>query len=151
MKRELNIKEWVFNNWHLFVLLAIFLTAFWLRSFPARYGELQALDPFQIYRVSEHLVENGFQLPENDMLRYYPLGVNTWHYNYMVPLYLPAISYVILSTIGLSMHYLHFAILWSAALGALAVVAIYFIGRELLNTGYYLVCPLQSLAVHGAV
>ncbi len=131
MKRELNIRRWVFNNWHLIILLVIFLSAFWLRSFPARYGELQALDPFHIYRMSEGLVYNNFQLPENDLLRYYPLGVNSWYFDYMVPIYLPAISYTILTTIGLNMYFLHFAILWPAVLGALAVVAMYFIGREI--------------------
>ena len=46
-------KEFMMKNWHLIVLLIIFLSAFWVRSFPARYGELQALDPFQIFRMSE--------------------------------------------------------------------------------------------------
>ncbi|MFC2143757.1 STT3 domain-containing protein [Candidatus Aenigmatarchaeota archaeon] len=133
VKRNINLKVWIRNNWHLIALLVIFISAFWLRSLPARYGELQALDPFHLYRMSEGLVNNNFQLPENDLLRYYPLGVNSLYYDYMVPMYLPAITYTLLSTIGLNMHYLHFAILWPAALGALAVLVMYFIGKELFN------------------
>ena len=46
MKREIDLRKWVKNNWYLIILLVIFATALWLRSFPGRYGELQALDPF---------------------------------------------------------------------------------------------------------
>lgn len=131
MKKEINVKKWVFNNWHLIVLLVIFLTAFWFRSFPGRFGELQALDPFQIFRMSEHLVNNNLQFVENDILRYYPTGVPSWEFELFVPTYMPAITYVALSTIGLNMPYLHFAIIWPAVLGALASVVMYFIGREM--------------------
>jgi dolichyl-diphosphooligosaccharide--protein glycosyltransferase len=133
IKKNISLKTWIGNNWHLILLLVIFVSAFWMRSLPGRYGELQALDPFHLYRMSEGLVNNNFQLPENDMLRYFPIGVNSYYFDYMVPLYLPAITYTVLSTIGLNMHYLHFAILWPAALGAIACVVMYFIGREIFN------------------
>jgi asparagine N-glycosylation enzyme membrane subunit Stt3 len=43
--------------WYLLVLLAIVLMAFWVRSFPARFSELQALDPMYMYRISEYVLE----------------------------------------------------------------------------------------------
>jgi asparagine N-glycosylation enzyme membrane subunit Stt3 len=129
-KRKFKAMDWISNNWHIILIVCIFLSAFWLRSLPGRFGELQALDPFHLYRMSEYLVNNNFVLPESDILRYYPLGVNSYYFDYMVPMYLPAMVYVSLSTIGLNMHFLNFAIMWPALLGALAVVAMYFIGNE---------------------
>lgn len=133
MKRDFDIKKGLRNNWQWIVVLLIFILAFSLRSAPGRYGELQALDPFHLYRMSEYIVNNNIQLPENDLLRYYPLGVDSYESDYLVPMYLPAITYVALSSVGLNMHYLHFAIFWPAMLGALAVVVMYLIGKELFD------------------
>jgi asparagine N-glycosylation enzyme membrane subunit Stt3 len=122
-------KEFLKNNWHLIVLLLLFITALWLRSFPARFGELQALDPFYIYRISEHVLENDWQLFENDILRAYPIGNNPWKTEYVGPTYIPALLYVLGG--GWGMEYLHFAILFPAIMGAIAVLAMYLLGSEL--------------------
>ncbi len=116
--------------WYLLALIIIFLSAFWLRSFPARFGELQALDPFYLYRISEYVVENNFQLPETDFLRNYPFGTQPWTESFM-PFYFPAIIYVL--GLGWGMGYFYYALLFPAAMGALACVIIFFIGREIFN------------------
>jgi len=117
------------ENWHLIVLLLIFLTAFWFRSFPARFGELQALDPFYIYRVSEYVLTHNWQLFDYDILRAYPEGNNPWKTEYLGPIYIPAFVYALGG--GWGMHYLHFAIIWPAFMGALACLAMYLLGSEL--------------------
>jgi asparagine N-glycosylation enzyme membrane subunit Stt3 len=119
--------------WYIAIALIIFASAFWLRAQPARFGELQALDPFYLFRMSEHIVQTG-QLPELDTLRYWPTGVSHWETEFLVPVYMPALVYMALTPVGFSMPYLHFAILWPAFLGALGVLAIYFSASELFKS-----------------
>jgi len=110
-----------------FVFL-IFLLAFWIRSIPAQYNELQALDPFYLYRLTEYAVNNNFQLPEVDTFRQYPYGSIPLNDEFSVPIYLPVTLYTIF---GQGMPYLQFAILYPALMGALAIIVMFFIGREL--------------------
>lgn len=116
------------KNWYIFLVLLIFLFAFWVRSFPARFEELQALDPFYFYRVGNYLVKHNLQLPERDMMTNYPFG-SDW--DFLVPIYLPPIIYLLLISIGIHMEFFHFAILWPAFCGALSTIIIFFIGKEL--------------------
>ncbi len=108
-------------------LIAIFLLALSIRLQPAKYGELQALDPFYIYRISEYMVQHNLQLPEKDWMRHYPFGDTK--FDYYLPFFLPASIYLLFG--GFGMHYLHFAIIFPAVMGALACILIFFIGREL--------------------
>ncbi len=133
MNREIPLK-FLKQYWHVIVLLLIVIFAFQVRALPARYGELQALDPFYLFRMSEYALNNNWQLPVHDVLRYYPHGVNTYEVNYMLPLYLPPILYVFLTLFGLNMSFFDFAILSPALFGALAVLAAYFVGSEIFRS-----------------
>jgi dolichyl-diphosphooligosaccharide--protein glycosyltransferase len=117
----------------LLMVLVIFSAALWLRSFPARYGELQALDPFFFYRVGLEAMENNWELGLDEM-RYHPTGVETAQYHYLMPIYLPALVYSFLAALGMNMTYLQFAIMWPAWLGALAVIPMYLLGKELFGS-----------------
>jgi dolichyl-diphosphooligosaccharide--protein glycosyltransferase len=132
MKR-LEPREFLKRYAPLVILLVVFASALWLRSFPARFGELQALDPFFFYRMGMEVMENGWELGL-DELRYHPTGVDTAQYHYLLPIYLPAFVYTFLTVLGMNMHYLHFAIMWPAVLGALAVISMYLLGRELFSS-----------------
>lgn len=124
-----------FKQYGFYILvLAIVVLGFWLRSIPAQYGELQALDPFYHYRMGEYILANGWQMPEVDTLRYYPTGVSPIEYDYLAPIYLPAYSYAALTTVGMSMSFYDWAIIWPAIMGALAVLGMFFLGRELFNS-----------------
>jgi dolichyl-diphosphooligosaccharide--protein glycosyltransferase len=114
----------------LVLLFIVFSSALWLRSFPARFSEIQALDPFFFYRMGLDVMQNNWELGI-DMMRYHPTGVDTAQYHYLLPIYLPAFVYTLMTGIGMNMHYLHFAIMWPAWLGALAVIPMYFLGKEL--------------------
>jgi dolichyl-diphosphooligosaccharide--protein glycosyltransferase len=122
------------SYWYVILLVIIVCIAFWARSFPARAGELQALDPFYIYSVSEYLVNHNLQMPEFDSMRYYPFGVVPMEVNSLGSVYIPAIIYLFLSFFGLNMHYLHFAIIFPALMGALSVFVMFFLGRELFRS-----------------
>lgn len=119
--------------WYLFILLTIVLMAFWIRSFPARYGELQALDPLYMFRISEYVLENDFRLPETDIMRAYPYGGHPFLADPPVPFYMPTVLYSILTMLGMNMIFFHFALITPAIFGALAVLAMFFLGKELFN------------------
>jgi dolichyl-diphosphooligosaccharide--protein glycosyltransferase len=130
---RLNPKDVLKKYAPIILLLGIFVTALWLRSFPARWGELQALDPFFFYRLGTEAMNNGWELGIDEM-RYHPTGVDTATFHYLLPIYLPAFIYTALTLIGINMHYLHFAIMWPAVLGALAVIPMYLLGKELFHS-----------------
>lgn len=113
---------------YIIILIAIFLLAFWFRTFPARFGELQALDPFFIYRMSEHIVNNNFQLPSTDTMILSPFNYNPWT-EYIGSQYTPAILYIIINPL-LKINFFEFALIYPAFMGALAVVIMFFIGKE---------------------
>lgn len=121
-------KKLVHRYWPLLLVIVLFIAAFWIRSFPARFNELQALDPFYIYRMSEYVLTHNFQLPDVDIFRYYPIGSIPIEDEFAVPLYLPAIMYTILP---LNMPFFQFALFYPAIMGALGVVVMFFIGREI--------------------
>jgi len=134
MKTKFDVKPFLKQYGYLLIVLAIVLTGFWIRSIPAKYGELQALDPFYHYRMGEYVLANDWQMPELDMMRYYPNGVNPLEFDYLAPIYLPAYSYVALTTVGLSMSFYDWAIIWPAIMGALAVLGMFFLGKEMFNS-----------------
>lgn len=110
------------------LLILIFVLAFSVRATPARFNEIQALDPFYLYRLGQHMIDNNFQLPELDEFRHHPFGSVPLQDEFSVPIYLPVTLYVL---IGGGMPFLQFAILYPALMGALAIFVMFFIGREL--------------------
>lgn len=122
------------NYWWIIPLILIVFTGFWIRNLPARFGELQALDPFYFLRMGEYVLSHNWQLPERDTLRYSPYGVDPWLVEYPLPVYFPAFCYALLTGIGLKIHYLHFAIIFPAVMGSLAVLFGFFTGREVFKS-----------------
>ncbi|MBI2675369.1 MAG: glycosyltransferase family 39 protein [Candidatus Aenigmarchaeota archaeon] len=121
------------DNWHIIAAIILLLFAFWVRSFPSRFGELQGLDDFYIYRMSEYYLNHNFRLPDIDIMRNAPYGVEP-KFDPPMTYYLPAIIYSIFSSLGLKLNYLHWAILWPAIGGAIAVFIIFFIGKEIFRS-----------------
>ena len=69
------------NNWTYLAVPAIFALAVLLRMIPGQGMEyFQALDPYMIYRMSEHLALSG-NLPALDFLRYFPYETPTYVLN----------------------------------------------------------------------
>jgi len=112
------------------LVVAIFLMSFYVRSLPARFNELQALDPFYLYRLGQYASDNGFQLPEVDTFRDHPFGSIPLKDEFSVPIYLPVFMRAIFVP---AMPFLQFAIMYPALMGALATIVMFFIGRELYN------------------
>ncbi len=130
MKQKLEPRELLKKLLPIILIIAIFSSALWLRSFPARYSEIQALDPFFFYRMGLDAMNNDWRL-DVDLMRYHPTGVDTVNFHYLLPIYLPALVFTLITSLGVNMHYLHFAIMWPALLGALAIIPMYFLGKEI--------------------
>lgn len=118
------------ENW---VTLSVVLTvslAFYLRYLPEqgmRY--LQALDPYMIFRMSQHLALEG-NLPLLDFSRYFPYATPIYQLN-LGDIFVPAFLY----NLGpfLFMDYLEWAQLYPALMGAVGVAGTYFLGKEIFD------------------
>ncbi|MBN2331232.1 MAG: glycosyltransferase family 39 protein [Candidatus Aenigmarchaeota archaeon] len=116
--------------WWLWCLILIVVFTFWARNIPAKYGELQALDPFYAYRMNLYMLENNLQLPQHDYMRYWPDGVSIEKYGPLLYFYVPVVIYLAFLFVGISMPYLDFALLYPALMGAISVFIIYWIAVE---------------------
>ncbi|MBU0530836.1 MAG: glycosyltransferase family 39 protein [Nanoarchaeota archaeon] len=116
------------KNWYLILLLFIVIMAFTIRAAPARYNELQALDPFYLYRISDYVLTHNFQLPEVDTLRNHPYGDT--QFDLLVMHYLPPLMYVALNPI-MQISFFNFALLYPAIMGALSVLVMFFLAKEI--------------------
>ena len=124
-------REGLKNHWAFLTVIAIFGVALWLRYLPEQgMQNLQALDPYMIFRMSQHLAYEG-ALPVADFMRYFP---------YDAPVYLLNIGDIVFPAIlywmGPSMifeNYLEWAQFYPALMGALSTVVMYFFGKEIAN------------------
>ncbi len=136
LKEESKAKSamnFVIKNWWVWCLIAITVFSFWTRMIPAKYGELQALDPFYAYRINELMLQNNLQVPEFDPIRYWPDGVPIEKYGPLMYFYVPVMLYVAMGSVGITMTYLNFAIMYPALMGALAVFIMFFLAREIFD------------------
>jgi asparagine N-glycosylation enzyme membrane subunit Stt3 len=131
-KRDSIDKETVFgflkDKWHIPTVLAIVFTGFMLRYMPANGMEyLQAVDPYMIFRMSQHLALEG-SLPQLDFARYFPYAMPTYLI-YNGDIVIPALLWD--AGFGLFFsNYLEWAQFYPAMLGGLSVLVMYFLGQE---------------------
>ncbi len=111
------------------ILLLIFLFSFYMRMLPDLGDYLQAIDPYYIYRTTNDLVNNNFELKDIDYMRYYPTGFSPKKELYVI-YYLYGLIYVIFFK-WLGFSFLKYAQIIPALLGASYVFIMYFIGKEL--------------------
>jgi len=121
------------KHWHLFVLLAIFLMAYWVRIAPARFDEIQDLDSYYMLRMSEYAATHGLTLPAVDTMRFFPNGVDPYQADFPGPVFMPAAMYIAMNALGISMHFIRFAIIFPAIMGSLAVLAMYLFSKQLFS------------------
>lgn len=114
-----------------YTLLALILTVFalWIRLIPRRGMEyMQALDPYVIARMAEAIVTNG-SLPVIDVWRYVPFVTPTFQMN-LGDFYIPAFAYMVVGPVT-GMDFVAWTQFYPALAGALMVLVMYFIGKEL--------------------
>jgi len=88
---------------------------------------LQALDPYYIFRVSQHLAYEG-SIPQTDFLMYFPYNA-PFYLHYIGEITIPAFGYWMGGSFFFS-NYLEWAQFYPALMGALSTVAMYFFGKE---------------------
>ena len=119
------------NRWVFLTVLAIFGIGLYLRYLPAQAMEnLQALDPYMIFRMSQHLALEG-GMPVTDFMRYFPYDAPSYLLN-NGDIIFPAILYW-LGPILVFDNFLSWAQFYPALMGSLSVVVMYFFGKEIAN------------------
>lgn len=117
------------NSWAFLILTTIFGLALWLRYLPEQGMQyLQALDPYMIYRHSQHLALEG-TLPQTGFMRYFPYNAPTYVLN-QGNLIFPALFYWMGPFLFFE-NFLEWAQFYPALMGAIGVVFAYLLGKEL--------------------
>ena len=119
------------QNWAVLTVTSIFGLALWLRYLPEQGMQyLQALDPYYIYRASQHLAYTG-GIPQTDFLMYFPYNSPFYLHN-IGEIIFPAVGYWLGGSLIFS-NYLEWAQFYPALMGALSTVGMYFLGKELFD------------------
>ncbi|MFB6174427.1 MAG: STT3 domain-containing protein [Candidatus Nanohalobium sp.] len=127
-----NFKQALKENWQIPAVSLTFLIGLWLRYIPAKGMQyLQALDPYMEYRMSKHLALSG-SLPALDFTRYFPYATPI-HVMNIGNIAVPAFLYRYLGFSLIFPNYLQFAQFYPAFMGAVSVVMIYFLGKEIFD------------------
>ena len=127
-------------------LVLILFIAFTIRLFPLRWEidpevgsvhlHLSEFDPYFQYRFTEYMVKNGFiswAWPTQwvDTQRWYPGGYNVARAGLPGLPLATAFLYRIISALGVNINLMDFCAIWPAIMGALACLAIYFLGKDI--------------------
>ena len=115
-------------------LFLIFLIALVVRLLPMRWGmALSEFDPYLQYHFTEHVVNKGFLswVDWRDYQRWYPWGAYVPKTNLPGLPLTAATFYTIISTLGIQISLKDFCILFSAIMGAITCIALYFLGKDM--------------------
>ena len=130
---------------HISLLVLILFIALMVRLLPIRWGfHLSEFDPHFQYRLTKHMVDNGFfaWTSWRDPMRWYPAGYPVYSSYPGLPA-TAAFFYVIVSALGLSPSPMftsnpltvdplfNFCVIFPVIMGALTCLVIYFLGRDI--------------------
>lgn len=118
------------------VLAFIVLLAVALRLLPLQWGvNLDEFDPYIQYKGAEYVVQNGFSAWYTwfDPSRWAPWGTNQASQALLGVPFTGAAIYMFLNSIGLSVQLFDVAVFFPVFAGAIMVVLVFAIGKELVN------------------
>jgi len=130
---------------HVSLLLLILFIAFMIRMLPLRWGfHLSEFDPHYMYRVTKHMVDNGFfsWTSWQDYMSWYPYGRRVWSTTYPGLPATAAFFYIIARTLGLSPAPMatsnplttdplfNFCVIFPVLMATLTCLVMYFLGRD---------------------
>ena len=128
-KLKQNPKQAVTDHWGFLAASGIFLLALYIRYMPAQGMKyFQALDPYWIFRQSQHLALEG-NIPSVDFMRYFPYNAPFDNFNNGNIIF-PAVMYW-LGPFMIFGSFLEWAQFYPALMGAGGVFVTYFLGKEL--------------------
>jgi len=131
---------------HVSLLLIILFIAFMVRLLPLRWGfYLSEFDPHYMYRVTKHMVNNGFfaWTSWHDYVSWWPSGREVATTTYPGLPATAAFFYIILRALGLSPAPMvtsnpltadplfNFCVIFPVIMGTLTCLVIYFLGRDI--------------------
>jgi len=122
-------------------LLLILFVAFSIRMFPLRWEiqtgalHLSEFDPYYQYSLTDYMVKHGLLSPYwptqwVDTQRWYPDGINMGYSLPSLPM-TTAFIYDIITALGINIDLMSFCSLVPAIMGTLAVLIIYFLGKDI--------------------
>jgi dolichyl-diphosphooligosaccharide--protein glycosyltransferase len=118
-------------------LVIIFFAALILRLYPLLDSQpiLRAFDPWFQLKVTDYVVDNGYGafFTWFDQTTWVPFGRDITTTTYVGVPFTSAFFYFILNGIGISVDVLTVSLIMPAFLGAITVIAAFFLGRELMN------------------
>jgi asparagine N-glycosylation enzyme membrane subunit Stt3 len=122
-------KKALMENWGFLAASAIFFFALYIRYMPAQGMKyFQALDPYWIFRQSQHLALEG-NIPAVDFMRYFPYNAPFHTFNNGNIIF-PAVLYWMGPFLFFE-SFLEWGQFYPAFMGALGVFVSYFLGKEL--------------------
>jgi len=108
-----------------------------LRLFPLLNSQpvLRAFDPWYQLKVTEYVVDNGYGafFTWFDQTTWVPFGRDITTTSYVGVPFTSAFFYFLLNGLGISVDVLTVSLVMPAFMGALTVIAVFFLGRELMN------------------
>jgi len=131
---------------HISLLLLILFIAFMVRMLPLRWGfNLSEFDPHFQYRVTKHMVDNGFfaWASWHDYMSWYPNGRHIGYTSFPGLPATAAFFYITASALGLSPAPMltsnpltidpvfNFCVIFPVIMGTLTCLVIYFLGRDI--------------------
>ncbi len=126
-----DVKQNPVSYWAIPAVFTVFLAALFLRYRPEQGMKyLQALDPYWIFRQSQHLALDG-NIPTTDFMRYFPYNAPFYHHN-VGEIVMPAAMYNMGGSFIFN-SYMEWAQFFPAFMGALSTVATYFLGKEMFD------------------
>lgn len=123
------LREKAFQYRYAFPIIAVFLLAVGIRYYPVRNIQyLQALDPYNLFRMSQQIAYEGSR-PALDFMRWFPYPTPSY-ITHVGNIAIPAIVYRLGGFLFFD-RYLDFAYFVAPAFAGLASVGMYFLGKEL--------------------
>ena len=123
------------------IIILIFFIAFTIRMLPLKWEiqtgslHLSEFDPYFQYRFTEYIVKHGYLSwvwpePWIDTQRWYPQGINIAKAGYPGLPFTAAFLYQVITFLGVPISLMDFCAIFPAIFGALACVAIFFLGKD---------------------
>ncbi len=115
----------------LFIVLLLALT---IRLLPMRWGTyLSEFDPYWQYRLTEHMVENGFTAWTSwrDHMSWYPYGRDAAATSFPGLAFTAASIFLALKTLGLSIDLLEMCVIFPPIMGTLTCLVMFFLGKDI--------------------
>jgi len=126
-------------------LLSIVLLAVAIRLLPMQWGVyLDEFDPYFQYKSAKYIVENGFNAWYTwfDPTRWAPWGSNVPYQAQMGVPFTGAAIYMFLNFIGLNVQLFDVAVFFPVFAGAIMVILLFALGKDLVNRGVGLLSAL---------